>query len=94
MMQRCALPPAGAGTGSAGLATRLRQAEQSGGVPATVTVYTMVLAGWSSGLASQGALLEHVLPAGDLLSLLLEHLKAPALELCALTQAQRIYVRH
>ena len=88
MMQQHALRSAGASTGGIGLVARLKQAEQTGSTSATVRVYQAVLAGWSAAATAspglQHGLLEQILPCGDLLRLLMEHLKSPALELCAL----------
>ena len=82
-MQQTALQ-ASAGAGL-GLVARLKQ---TGEVCDTISIYQAVLAGWIPALRAaspgfQAGLLEQVLPAGDLLRLLCDHLNAPPLELCA-----------
>lgn len=98
MLQRQALPLAGASAGSLNIVARLRHAEQSGGTSAIVSVYRTVLAGWSSATSAgpgiQQALLEQTLPSGDLLRLLMEHLSAPTLALCALPRSYLLCVCH
>ena len=96
MLQRETLPLAGASAGSLNIVARLRHAEQSGGTSAIVSVYRAVLAGWSSASNAapgiQHFLLEQTLPPADLLRVLVEHLSAPTLALCALPRSNLLCV--